>query len=637
MTTMQEKFLIIEKNSKIYLVSQSSYDKKRRKYLVSKYSENSIFEISNKDIIFSEVMPFDGASQDPKSKYELKELWLDLIVNYNVINFEVFIKKAINFFNITSLFELNSITSSFNDDFTYFKILDRNKVYLNSESIVTQIELSLSNKKEKKFLYDSFLKDLSLMKFCDWSAYEKQREEIIVYLSGGTKYSKSFLESVKKAIGIDKFSEIVPHLKSVGFFSENFEPLYESLKLDSSYSYNEKDIDNLAPTQEKTNQEILDAFTIDDKGSYDFDDAISIKKVDNAYLLYVHITNFSNLFSNNSIYVKDAKRIINTIYAPSSNFNLYDRKLVDLISLKANSIRPVLSLKFELKGLDIVSCKIEKNIIKVSNNFTYEKFESLIEKSTDYAFLNNFTENLKIERLKKADFKFFNQEINIKFNKEKMLVINQVKALKSRRIISELMIIANLYCSRYFIANGLAGIFRSQKKSNNLETSIIDENPPFCFHRKVSPVDVSTRPEPHNGLGIESYMQITSPIRRFFDSINMRQISYFITEGKTLHDEKEIQEMLTTMLPQVATVREKSKKVYKLWILRYLEQIKAENISGYIYASLKDKYIIFFNELNFFESITKEKCRNLYEKDDFIALSFDFVDFQNLELVNLKD
>jgi len=95
--------------------------------------------------------------------------------------------------------------------------------------------------------------------------------------------------------------------------------------------------------------------------------------------------------------------------------------------------------------------------------------------------------------------------------------------------------------------------------------------------------------------------------------------------------------MLTIMLPQVATVREKSKKVYKLWILRYLEQIKAENISGYIYASLKDKYIIFFNELNFFESITKEKCRNLYEKDDFIALSFDFVDFQNLELVNLKD
>ena len=95
MTTMQEKFLIIEKNSKIYLVSQSSYDKKRRKYLVSKYSENSIFEISNKDIIFSEVMPFDRASQDPKSNYELKELWLDLIVNNNIINFEVFIKKEL--------------------------------------------------------------------------------------------------------------------------------------------------------------------------------------------------------------------------------------------------------------------------------------------------------------------------------------------------------------------------------------------------------------------------------------------------------------------------------------------------------------------------------------------------------------
>ena len=30
-------------------------------------------------------MAFDRASQDPKSNYELKELWLDLIVNYNII------------------------------------------------------------------------------------------------------------------------------------------------------------------------------------------------------------------------------------------------------------------------------------------------------------------------------------------------------------------------------------------------------------------------------------------------------------------------------------------------------------------------------------------------------------------------
>ena len=237
--------LTSESNSKLSYGNLKSFINN----ISSQMAENGI---SNKDIIFSEVMAFDRASQDPKSNYELKELWLDLIVNNNIINFEVFIKKAINFFNISSLSELNSITSSFNDDFTYFKILDRNKVYLNSESIVTRIELSLSNKKEKKFLYDRFLKDLSLMKLCDWSAYEKQKEEIIVYLSGGTKYSKSFLESVKKAIGVDKFSEIIPHLKSVGFFSENFEPLYESLKLDSSYSYNEKDIDSIEPNKPST-------------------------------------------------------------------------------------------------------------------------------------------------------------------------------------------------------------------------------------------------------------------------------------------------------------------------------------------------------------------------------------------------
>ena len=199
------------------------------------------------------------------------------------------------------------------------------------------------------------------------------------------------------------------------------------------------------------------------------------------------------------------------------------------------------------------------------------------------------------------------------------------------------MILANLYFSKYFIENSLPGIFRSQKKSENLEVTIIDDSPSFCFHRKVSPVEISSKFDSHEGLGLDSYLQITSPIRRYLDSINMRQVSYFLKNKKELYSAEYIDKLLTMLLPKLSINKDKSKRVYNLWILKYLSQEKHKDITGYIYAKLKDKYIVFFNKFNFFDSVDRENCRNSYEKDDFIKLYFDDIDYQNLELTNLRD
>ena len=227
--------------------------------------------------------------------------------------------------------------------------------------------------------------------------------------------------------------------------------------------------------------------------------------------------------------------------------------------------------------------------------------------------------------------------MNIKLNNKNNIIINELPQINSRRIVSELMILANFYFSKFFIENSVPAIFRSQKKSHNLETSIIDDNPPFCFHRKVSPVEISSQVEKHSGLGLDSYLQITSPVRRYLDSINMRQISFFLQNNKILYNKDELDKYLSILLPKLSSVKDKSKKVYKLWALKYLSQEKHNEISGYIYAKLKDKYIVFFNKFNFFDSVDRVNCKNSYEKDDFIKLYFDDIDYLNQQLINLKD
>ena len=637
MGNVSNLFSLIEQNSKVYIINQFSYDKKKRKHLVEKYNTNSTFEASSKEIVYSNLILKSESLLSHIEGYNLEDLWSNLIDDVNVLSIKSFIDSAIRHYNIESIEELNVFLLSFNQDFIYYRILDNDKVYLNSKTIVEKIIKSLALKEEEKALSEFFLRDISIDARIDWSKYNKQISELIAYFAGSEKYSKSFLESIRVTLNLKEDEEILLHLKSIGVFDKNFEPLYAALKLSQEYSYVDADVDKLESEDIPDLAKVLNAFTIDDETTYDFDDALSIDKEGGIYVVSVHISNFSNLFSIDSTYSDNARKLVNTIYAPNGNFNLFSKKLVDKISLSSGSVRSVLTVKLYVDNSSVINYKVERNYIKISDNYTYDQFETLISKNPDYQFLNDFTKHLYEERLKGADFKFFNQEVAIRVNKDNKLSINCMELLDSRRIISELMILTNFYVSKYFNQNSLPGIFRSQRKSYDLETSMIDAEPPFSFHRKVSPVDVSSACDPHYGLGLESYLQITSPIRRFLDAVNMWQVSYFLKERKVLFDSNYIDKILATTTPQLASSREKSKKVYKLWVLKYLNQSKDKNLSGYIYSTLRDKYIVFFNELNFFESISKENCTNLYQKDDFVNLTFDYIDFAKLEIINLKD
>lgn len=637
MGNVSNLFSLIEQNSKVYIINELSYDKKKRKHLVEKYNTNLIFEASSKEIVYSNLVLKPQSRLSQIECYDLEDLWSNLIDDVNVLSIKSFIDTVVLHYNIESIEELNVFLLSFNQDFIYYRILDKDKVYLNSKTIVEKIIKSLALKEEEKALYEFFLRDISIDAKTDWSKYDKQISELIAYFAGSDKYSKSFLESIRVTLNLKEDEEILLHLKSIGVFDMNFEPLYAALKLSQEYSYVDADVDKLESEDIPDSAKVLNAFTIDDETTYDFDDALSIEKEGGSYVVSVHISNFSNLFSIDSIYSDNARKLVNTIYAPNGNFNLFSKKLVDKISLSSGNLRSVLTVKLYVDNFSVVNYKVERNFINISDNYTYDQFETLISKNPDYQFLNDFTKHLSRERVKGADFKFFNQEVAVRVNKDNKLFLNCMELLDSRRIISELMILSNFCVSKYFNQNSLPGIFRSQRKSYDLETSMIDAEPPFSFHRKVAPVDVSSACEPHYGLGLESYLQITSPIRRFHDAVNMWQVSYFLKERKVLFDSNYIDRIIATTTPQLASSREKSKKVYKLWILKYLNQSKDKNLTGYIYSTLRDKYIVFFNQLNFFESISKENCTNLYQKDDFVNLSFDYIDFAKLEIINLKD
>ncbi|MEE2702369.1 MAG: RNB domain-containing ribonuclease [Thermodesulfobacteriota bacterium] len=618
-------------NSKLHIFSEAYFDKKKRNFYIQKATSEPQIALSLSNVLIDDLS-FLEPGKEVIVLESLQEFWNTLIEKNNIYKASDFILQAIKFYNINSIASLEVFIGFFNKEFIFFKIIDEDKVYLNPQSIVQKIQDNISEKKKINDLSREFLDNLVSGKKNTKKKFANQISQIRSYLSGTSDYQKSFISSIKETMSLVSDDEILDWGKKHNFFDQTFEPFYIKNKINNSFSYDQLDT-RLAIKTDK----IISAFTIDDESTYDYDDAITIQKVGNQHVLYVHITNFSDYFDYESVYDKEARDRVNTIYAPFCNFDLYSNNIVSQIALREGEIREVISVRFDISDYNVDRCEITNNFIKIKKNYSYKEFDKLLDTEVDYKFLNIFTENLYKTRIQKADFEFLNPEISISCDKRNMLFAKTTNTYASSRIVSELMILANKSISKYMLKNSIPSIYRSQGESRNLEIVNIHSNPDFSFYRNVTPVIISTNSQPHHGLGVDIYSQCTSPIRRYYDSIIMRQLSSFLKKQNILFSKNTMDQMLKDTLPLIEVSKIKSKNVHKFWALRLIKQEKINQLGGYIYSDLNDRYTIFFNEYNIFDAIAKEHCKRIYSQNDEIRITYKSIDTNTLTFQNLEE
>ena len=134
------------------------------------------------------------------------------------------------------------------------------------------------------------------------------------------------------------------------------------------------------------------------------------------------------------------------------------------------------------------------------------------------------------------------------------------------------MILANKTFSDYTIDNSIPAIYRSQSKSDDLEVLEIPADPPISFYKNVSPVEVSTEYGYHFGLGVSSYLQLSSPIRRYSDSILMRQLDNWLKNSTIMFSENELTSIIKSTKEPVQLNKNKSRNNHKFWALKLVEE-----------------------------------------------------------------
>lgn len=218
--------------------------------------------------------------------------------------------------------------------------------------------------------------------------------------------------------------------------------------------------DNISREEMKKRKDYRDilTFTIDPVDAKDFDDAISIRNLDNGnYEIGVHIADVSHFVKPGSILDKVAYERATSVYLPDRvNPMLPERISNELCSLRPLEDKYTFSVIFQITNRGEIKHKwIGRTIIHSNHRYTYEDVQQIIEtkdgiNSRAILLLNDLAKQFRKERFDNGAINFSSQEVRFKLDeKGKPIGIVIKESKESHQLIEEFMLLANRTIAEY--------------------------------------------------------------------------------------------------------------------------------------------------------------------------------------------
>ncbi|WP_042680215.1 ribonuclease R [Anaerosalibacter massiliensis] len=342
----------------------------------------------------------------------------------------------------------------------------------------------------------------------------------------------------------------------------------------------------------------LNTFTIDGEDAKDFDDAVSIEKLENGnYKLGVHIADVSHYVKENSPLDKEALNRGNSIYLVDRVIPMLPKELSNgICSLNPKEPRLTLSVFMEIdKKGNVKEHKVIETVIESKERLIYDDVSDLLEKDDeelkdryshiyeDLVYMKELCHilNKKRQRRGSLDFDFPETEI-ILDNEGNPIDIRKEERRIANRMIEEFMLVCNetiaenMYWSQMpliyrvhedpdadeieefnkFIHNfgyNLKGTKEIHPKElKNLMVEVKGKKEEELLNklllRSLKKAKYSSEVGSHFGLAAKYYCHFTSPIRRYPDLEIHRIIKEYIN-GRLKPNKVE---NLESKLPQIA-------------------------------------------------------------------------------------
>ena len=365
-------------------------------------------------------------------------------------------------------------------------------------------------------------------------------------------------------------------------------------------------------------------FTIDPEDAKDFDDAISVKQLQNKnWEVGVHIADVSH-------YIKEGDSIDKEALSRGTSVYMVDRVIPmlpeilsnDLCSLKPNEDKLCFSVIFEFNSsAEVVNYKISKTIIHSNKRFSYEQAQKNINSKSglfykELVHIKDLSLLLRNRRKENGSINFEKTEVRFVLDKEKNPInVSFKESLDTNKLIEEYMLLANKTIAKH-INNKSNFIYRihdvpDKERVIDLKNIVkkfnysIDISNPKGLSKSLNKLlsQVKGKPEEdliatltirsmskaiystsnigHYGLSFNFYSHFTSPIRRYPDLVIHRLVSDFLLgENKYKKEKLDFICKHCSEMEKLASTAERNS--IKFMQVKYLKKKIGEKFSGVI-------------------------------------------------------
>ena len=378
----------------------------------------------------------------------------------------------------------------------------------------------------------------------------------------------------------------------------------------------------------------ITTFTIDPRDAKDFDDALSIRRLDSGLCeVGVHIADVTYYVREGSLIDREAEKRATSVYLVDRTIPMLPERLCNfLCSLRPDEEKLAYSVIFEMNDkAEVKKSRVVHTVIKSDRRFTYEEAQERLESGQgDYVEelqqLDKLAKQLRDQRFKAGAINFDRYEVKFEIDeKGKPLSVYFKVSKDANKLVEEFMLLANRTVAEkigrvpkgkkakvfpyrihdlpdpekldnlaQFIArfgyklrtsgkkeevsksiNNLLDEIQGRKEENLIETVSI---------RAMQKARYSVHNIGHYGLAFDYYTHFTSPIRRYPDMMVHRLLTKYLDEGGHTVTEKKYEALCehSSMMEQLAASAERSSVKYKQveFMTEHLGQVYKGVISG---------------------------------------------------------
>lgn len=421
--------------------------------------------------------------------------------------------------------------------------------------------------------------------------------------------------------------------------------------------------DKITREEERKRKDFRDilTFTIDPVDARDFDDAISIRNLDNSYYeVGVHIADVSHFVKPGTAMDAAAYERATSVYLPDRVCPMLPERISnELCSLRPDEDKYTFSVVFQITNRgEIKHTWIGRTLIHSNHRFTYEDVQQIIETGEGphnraVLLLNKLARQFRKERFEAGAINFSSQEVRFTLDEHGHptgIVVKESK--ESHQLVEEFMLLANRAVAEYVSKISINGAplpfpyrihdtpdeekllpFAAFAKKFGYDFNLHDEKAVAASFNNLLR-DVQGKPEQHvleqlgirtmakaqytpenighYGLGFSHYCHFTSPIRRYPDVLVHRILQACL--DKQVKPDAKLAEQCRHCSERERKAMECERAANKYKQVEFMRQFVGEEFAGVISGVAA---------FGFFVETVQHKCegmvtvRDLATYDDF--------------------